>query len=296
METMKWDTPAQIECFDELWKRKGQHCRVDDWNTRADDWDRELRSDPRHAGYNRTRVETTAAFLRAHGLLAPDQEVLDIGCGTGRFAAEFARTAGHVTATDLSERMVHHGQAYAREVGAENLEFQVCDFTNADLDRLGWRGRFDLVFSSLSPAVSCLEDLRRMESVSRGYCCYQTFACTREPVARRILEEVAPGAVKLSHKDGRSYYAAFNLLWLSGRFPLTTQYCERREERFPADRRLAAKILRQLPEEARNEDVAEQISQRLLARADGDGLVAYPSEYWYGILLWDTCQSEQRGY
>lgn len=293
---MDWNTAEEIARFDALWKLRGQHCHVSSWNRRADDWEQELRHSSMHREKNAFRVDSAAAFLRSHGLLGSGDQVIDIGCGLGRFAAEFAKTAGHVTAADLSEQMLCHGRAFAEEEGLENLTFTACDFRNADLDALGWKDRFDLVFTSLSPAVSCGADLERLEYISRGWCAYQTFACTCEPVGQAIADRLFPGVPRYSHKDGRSYYAAFNLLWLRGRFPLTHQYCESRVERLPAGMPLANKIARQLPQEAVTEEILERIYRCVMESADPEGMIDYPSDYWYGILLWNVKETYPRDY
>ena len=85
------------------------------------------------------RVQATADFLRKHGLLDADMDVIDIGCGPGRFVAEFAKTAHYVEGTDLSPKMLEYAAEYAASQGIHNVSFIPCDFKQLDIDEMGWR-------------------------------------------------------------------------------------------------------------------------------------------------------------
>lgn len=65
-------------------------------------------------------------FLRLVRLF-PQQTVLDIGCGAGRWALFFAARVQRVVATDFSEAMVGRARAVVLAAGATNVEFRVGD-------------------------------------------------------------------------------------------------------------------------------------------------------------------------
>lgn len=70
--------------------------------------------------------------------------ICDIGCGSGRFVAEFAkRGAAHVTGVDIAPEMLK----LARELAAKNGHSEICDFEHADV--LNWRTeqKFDIVIA-----------------------------------------------------------------------------------------------------------------------------------------------------
>lgn len=91
---------------------------------------------------NRRILETLA--------LPPKSRVLEIGCGTGRFARA-AATAGHlVTAVDVSPVMLEYVVQKAAEEGLTNLEPQNAGFLTMDLPA----DHFDAVVS-----VVCLHHL-----------------------------------------------------------------------------------------------------------------------------------------
>ena len=80
------DSQAELRRFEALYdqisdqKRAG---RQDTWDHRAGDWDKKYRqADEREL--HEQRVRDTAAWLRQRGLLGPDQDVADVGCGPGR--------------------------------------------------------------------------------------------------------------------------------------------------------------------------------------------------------------------
>ena len=152
-----WDLEKELAHYTAFWGRRhssGMRHTPDLWNGRADEWDKDLRKNEARQARSHRRVAETVAYLQSRNLLRQEQEIIDIGCGLGRFVAAFARTAGHVTGVDLSDHMAEYGRAYAKAQGVDNVSFQTCDFKTADIDALGWRGRFDLVFASITPAIS----------------------------------------------------------------------------------------------------------------------------------------------
>ena len=72
------------------------------------------------------------------------KSVLDIGCGSGRYAVEFARRgAARVIGLDYAAGMLDLARAYAREAGvADRCEFVAGDFTAVAPDE-----RFDVVIA-----------------------------------------------------------------------------------------------------------------------------------------------------
>ena len=67
-------------------------------------------------------------------------------------------------------------------------------------------------------------------------------------------------------------------------------------ERLPAGMPLANKIARQLPQEAVTEEILERIYRCVMESADPEGMIDYPSDYWYGILLWNVKETYPRDY
>ncbi len=66
--------------------------------------------------------ERTLACIRGH--LKPGDRVLELGCGTGSTALRLAPSCAHITATDISARMVEIGREKAKAQGVDNIGFE----------------------------------------------------------------------------------------------------------------------------------------------------------------------------
>ena len=77
----------------------------------------------------------------------------DIGCGPGRFVAAFARHVHKVVGLDISDKMISHGMEHIQKEGLSNACLYVCDFQKLDIEKAGYKHAFDLVFSSMTPAL-----------------------------------------------------------------------------------------------------------------------------------------------
>lgn len=59
--------------------------------------------------------------------VSPEDRVLDVACGPGLVACEFARHAGEVVGMDLTPAMIEQAQKRQRELGLENVTWTVGD-------------------------------------------------------------------------------------------------------------------------------------------------------------------------
>jgi SAM-dependent methyltransferase len=269
--------------------------RREAWDRRAENWDRKYREEGERQ-LHEVRVKDMASWLRERGVLGPELDVADIGCGPGRFAAEFARTARSVLGVDISPRMTEFGAEYCREQGLGNVRFQAADFPNADIRALGWEKRFDLVFSSITPAVSGLRGLENFMAMSRAWCFNASFVYNVNELqgdVMRALFDREPRRYMTSHSHW--FYELFSLLWFRGYYPECSYYKQYREIRIPADESTAARYAEFLlePEEATQENKL-RILRYLEGRADADGSVTEISDCWYGWLLWDVRDRHDR--
>ncbi|MET0254548.1 MAG: class I SAM-dependent methyltransferase [Luteibacter sp.] len=87
--------------------------------------------------------------------VAPGGRLLDLGCGTGLDAAEFARRGYAVTASDWSPQMVERTRARAEAAGLQDRLRAVHVGVQA-LERL--EGGFDGIYSNFGP-LNCAPDL-----------------------------------------------------------------------------------------------------------------------------------------
>lgn len=102
------------------------------WDSAADKYARRPVGD--EAAYAQTLDRT-----REH--LAPDHHVLEIGCGTGTTALKLAPSVAHITATDISRRMIEIAQSKARDQNIDTVTF-----SKMTLDQIATRSaQYDVV-------------------------------------------------------------------------------------------------------------------------------------------------------
>ena len=106
-----------------------------------------------------------------HEVMPPESEVLDIGAGPGTLLIPFAEKANQVTAVEPATGMIDCLKKNARARGITN--FETINSTWQDLEISLIAGRFDLTICSHAMWFfkDLWEQLRRMETVSRRYCC-----------------------------------------------------------------------------------------------------------------------------
>ncbi|MEG2174783.1 MAG: class I SAM-dependent methyltransferase, partial [Oscillospiraceae bacterium] len=209
--------------FQEIWEYKqpnGFQHSVELWDKRADVWAKELAHDGSFRQDVDDRVARVAAYLRGHGLLGPRSSVIDIGCGPGRFVVEFAKTAERAQGLDLSPRMAEIAGEYAQSVGVKNASFFFGDFKKMNVEEQGLKKQFDLVFTSITPAISTVESLRKLMEMSCGHCfnscCIEWWDELEEKVAQQVF---AQQNKPRPYWGRRWFYSLFNFLWLEGYFP-----------------------------------------------------------------------------
>ena len=95
--------------------------------------------------YEATGRRTWDAFV-GRGLVAPGDDVLDVGCGTGKPTADLARLVapGRVLGVDLSSQMLERGRRRAEADGIANVEFVQADAQVHPFEEAA----FDVAFSS----------------------------------------------------------------------------------------------------------------------------------------------------
>jgi acyl-coenzyme A synthetase/AMP-(fatty) acid ligase/2-polyprenyl-3-methyl-5-hydroxy-6-metoxy-1,4-benzoquinol methylase len=74
---------------------------------------------------------------------SPNMEVLDLGCGFGRWTAEFGKRCRRVVAVDFSAKMIERAREYTKERGLTNVDLHVLpiqQFSSSD--------RFDIILLS----------------------------------------------------------------------------------------------------------------------------------------------------
>ena len=108
------------------------------------------------------RFERTLELCRP----AQGKEVLDMGCGTGRYSIALALEGAHVLGIDFAPNMIERAKQLAREAGVQDH----CHFLVSDLEHLVGDDLFDVVLAiGVLDYVDQAEPfLRKMAERSRG--------------------------------------------------------------------------------------------------------------------------------
>ena len=185
------------------------------WDNRADEFNKLVSQ-----GGPDERILKIVEFLSDRNLLSETSSVLDIGCGPGRFAVEFAKQSTEVTGLDISEKMLAYAAKNSEAENLTNTSFKNLNWDEVDLEDFGWKKRFDLVTAINSPGIHDLITLEKMISASKGYCFLSNFVERSDSVQDILRTEI------LKLEEVRFYsntvYSIFNILWLTGYYPVIT--------------------------------------------------------------------------
>ncbi|SMB90200.1 methyltransferase, FkbM family [Thermanaeromonas toyohensis ToBE] len=162
-------------------RRRPGRDREEYWNRRAASF--ASHSQSREA---QQRVANVLHFLGHHDGLDREAEVLDIGCGPGAYALVLARRVKRVVALDPSPEMLSILKSRMQAEGLSNIEPVQLTWEEVDLDRLGWRRRFQVVLALMSPGVHDPATLRKMIEACHGVCLLGGHV-RQEEEARRVL-------------------------------------------------------------------------------------------------------------
>jgi SAM-dependent methyltransferase len=156
-------------------------------------------------------------FCHKNSLLTQNSSVLDIGCGPGRFAVEFAKKSTEVTGLDISDKMLDYAVINADAENLTNVSFEKLNWDEVNLEEFGWRKKFDLVTAINSPGIHDHKTLEKMIDASKGYCFLSHFVDRSDSIQDIIRTKI------LELEGGKFYYntiySIFNILWLSSFYP-----------------------------------------------------------------------------
>ena len=182
------------------------------WDNRADEFNKLVSQDSPDE-----RINKIVEFLSHNNLLTKNSSVLDLGCGPGRFAVEFAKKATDVTGLDISEKMLDYAVKNAEAENLTNVSFKNMNWDDVDLEEYDWGKKFDLVTAINSPGIHDQRTLDKMIAASKGYCFLSNFVDRTDSVQDIIRVEILKLEEKRFYKN--VIYSIFNILWLLGYYP-----------------------------------------------------------------------------
>lgn len=143
--------------------------------------------------------------------------VLDIGCGAGQLSLALAGEVREAVGMDVSGNMTAAVGRLAERERITNVRFFRQDWQAADLDALGFRGHFDLVFAHMTPAVSDYETLDKMNACSKEHCILVKPARRSDAVQDAAFARAGIFSQKEQLDD--AIVNTFSYLWLKGYEP-----------------------------------------------------------------------------
>lgn len=278
-----------VKCWVDCWKASIQNDRIvtDEmqaarWNERADQFAQSMDDERRQK-----RTAGVLEFLEEAGFSPEGARVLDIGCGPGTLSLPLARAGADVTALDISTGMLDRLRETAQNEGLR-INAVECSWWTADIDKLGFRNKFDLVIASMTPGVRDVETFDRMMTCSRQFCYYSGFVRREETdgTRREILGKIL-GEEPHNHTRAPGLVYPFMYLYVLGYRPLVRfASASRIHEQDWAE--AAEKTIKAL---GRNRDISGDIEEQIrecYKNASPDGRYRSEAEVCRGMLVWSV--------
>lgn len=208
-----------IQYFEQLW-REGRASGASEesyWDNRAEEFNNSV-----YSSTSEMRVNKIINFLSVNGMLTKESSVLDIGCGPGRFAVEFAKRAKNVVGIDISGRMLDFAVKNVQSQKLTNVSYKKLNWVEADIEANGWNKKFDLVTAINCPGIKDRNTLEKMMKASRKYCFLSNFVERTDSVRDFIVSEILK--LEGSKFCSNTIYSIINILWLLGYYPSITYF------------------------------------------------------------------------
>lgn len=208
----------EVSIFERLWENtfsRDLATMKSSWDARAEDYNENVikKADKRKDDLN------AVEFLISKDAIKKGDDVLDIGCGPGKYSMKFAEIANTVTAVDISPNMLKYAKENVENAGFNNVTFKNTPWQTFDVKEAGWDKKFDLVFASMTPAINCKESLVKMIQASKKYCFMSGFVYRNSKISDELSKQEFGQGYRGKKKAGESIYCAFNILWNMGFCP-----------------------------------------------------------------------------
>lgn len=148
--------------------------------------------------------------------LTEQTRTLDVGCGAGGYSLALAPFVGEAVGVDISGGMIGAAKARCQELGIHNARFDCINWNDADIDKLNFRGRFQVVFAHMTPAICDYDTLEKMDACSKHLCMLEKPTRRRDRVLDGALGTIGIGSSGSYDSD---LIHIFTYLWCKGYCP-----------------------------------------------------------------------------
>jgi ubiquinone/menaquinone biosynthesis C-methylase UbiE len=211
---LKPDTLKRLKIIRKEWSLKMQdpQANIAMWDSMARGFGERMPADSSAA----FQEDQFLGLLEKEAMFGPDSTVLDVGCGTGKYALALACRCRKITGIDISPRMLDIARQKAGEMGFTNVDFRLGDWNDLDITAAGFTHSFDLVFAHMSPAVQSAAAFEKMIRAGRGWGVLSKHIHRSDSVFAEV-KRIA-GISESGGSDQDMIYA-FELLWRQGILP-----------------------------------------------------------------------------
>lgn len=159
--------------------------------------------------------------LTDKGILNANSTVIDIGCGVGGYTFRIAPIVKSIVAMDINKTALDIIKKRAKETNLNNIEVTDIPWEDYSVTR-----RFDVSFSSMCPAICNIDEIKKMESMTSGYCVLVTVMAGSYDKHRKAMM----GELNI-HPEGMvtDYDTYLNVLKAMGREVMTANRSFKRE-------------------------------------------------------------------
>lgn len=191
------------------WRAGNQNkeANINMWDTKAD-----------HFGqYNIPTFEDDEflKLLEKEKLIEKEFDILDVGCGGGKYSISISSKCKSVIGIDLSPKMIEYANMNKDKFKVNNVSFYCEDWHELDIENSSFYKKFDFVFASMTPAIQSANTFEKLSQASKGFCLIR-FNTKRSDSVSDELHKI----LNISHKtQNLGFMYAFDMLWLQGYTP-----------------------------------------------------------------------------
>ncbi|MEG0856519.1 MAG: methyltransferase domain-containing protein [Terrisporobacter sp.] len=225
------------------------------------------------------------SLLLEKDLVQENYEVLDVGCGGGKYTLAIASKCNYITGIDLSPRMIEYGNENKEKFNVNNVTFKIEDWHDLDIRNSQYYKKYDLVYASMTPAVQSYETFYKLCEASKGYCLIRCNTKRSDSVYDEIRN-----ILNINHNNRSSnldFMYSFNMLCLEGYEPQTDYEEKIWYSKETIDKAYDIYIKRAKIEKNINEDEEEKIKTYLESICE-DGYICEEIKATIATLYWSV--------
>lgn len=177
------------------------------WNNRAEEFSKIKCSEE----------DITLAFIEQKMSLI-GKKVIDVGFGAGRFLLPLAQKGMEIHGVELAENMIRFANQKLEDARVDYRKENLLNssWEDIDLKKLGWERAFDLVFLSMSPAISSYAQLEKVMRASKEGVFMSAHIYRKDS----LLEELKMSlGMESEERHIGKLVPIFNILFEQGYFP-----------------------------------------------------------------------------